>query len=207
MRVFFDLKAKFGFALVYMGDRLNFNGSYRFFLKVAFAYLVISVFLPVAFVSLPKDVYYSYPTGYDGPYYSTSYRTWIFYWSFLWVEETVSTSPLLPPDPFIVGTWVGFLPDYGDWAPPLRSTLTQSIFPLQMVLIILGFLTMKKARRALSIIPFLLGVTILAALYYYTAHLYWGPLSFGFWTLIVVTLFTSIGLARAHKLMEISPDN
>lgn len=178
---------------------MNFNGSYRFFLKVAFAYFVISVFLPVAFVSLPVNVYYSYPTGYDGPYYSTSYRTWIFYWSFLWAEETVSTSPLLPPEPSMVGTWVGFLPDYGSWDPPLRSTLTQSIFPLQMVLTILGFLTMKKARRALSIMPFLLGVTILAALYYYTAHLYWGPLSFGFWILIVVTLFTSTALTRAKK--------
>jgi hypothetical protein len=187
-----------------MGDRLNFNGGYRFFLKVAFAYLVVSVFLPVAFVSLPMHVYFLYPTGYDGPYYSTDYRKWVFYWSFMWVEETVSTS-LLTPEPSMIGTRVGFLPDYGDWGPPLRSTLTQSIFPLQMVLIILGFLTVKKARRALSIIPFLLGVTILAALCYYTAHLYWaaqlywGPLSFGFWILVVVTLFTSIALTRAKK--------
>ena len=61
----------------------------------------------------------------------------------------------------------------------------------------------KKARRALSITPFLLGMIILAALYYYPAHLYFGTPTFDFWILIVVTLFTLIALARAKKCARI----
>jgi len=183
---------------VYLGDRLNFR-SYRFFLKVAFVYLVVSLFLPFAFVSLSMHVYPLYPADYDGPYFSTSYRNWVFYWSFMYVEETVSTSTSLPPDPSMVGTRLGGLPDYWGWTPSLRSTSIQSIFPLQVVLIILGFLTVKKARRTLSVIPFLIGMIILAALYYYTATLYYGTPSLGFWILTVATLFASIALAQTKK--------
>ena len=172
----------------------------RFFLKVAFAYLVVSLFLPFAFESTFMSCRYLWPADYDGPFWSPSYRVWSFYWSFLYVSETVPISllppsTLLPPDPMIVGIKVSFLPEIWGW----RAPLLQSIFPLQMVLLVLGFFTVKRARKALSVIPFFLGMIVLTALYYFKSLQHSGTPIFGFWVLIVATLFTSIALTRAKK--------
>ncbi|MCK5632047.1 hypothetical protein KAH85_05780 [Candidatus Bathyarchaeota archaeon] len=70
---------------------------------------------------------------------------------------------------------------------------------LQIALVLLGFFTVKLARRAWSLVPFFLGILALDVLSWYAATAYYRSLSFGFWVLIVVTLFISIALVRAKN--------
>lgn len=164
------------------------------------------MFLPFAFGSTTLITNYLWTADYSGPFLSPSYRTYTFYWSFLYVEETKPAflfppSMSLPPDPVLVRTRVGFLPEIWGWNTPLLH----SIFPLQIVLLALGFYMVKNPQNPLRVATLFLGWLIgLLIVSYFTATSTLGTLSFGFWALILATLFASIALARAKKWAKLT---
>ena len=177
---------------------MNFDRGYRFFLKVAFVYLVASMFLPFGFDSGFLSVHYLWPSDYDGPTISPLYRDWGFYWSFIVIREVevvptlLPPSMLLPPDQDYVGLRVRLLPEYWGWRPNPRSILF-----LQVGLIILGFLTLRIAKSARSIIPFFLGILSLSFLHLSAVSLDFTTPSYGLWISIFSTIFTTIAIERA----------
>ena len=178
---------------------LNFDRGYRFFLKVAFVFLVASIFLPFAFETM---IHTTYSTAHDMP--SRTLRDRSFYWSFMYVSVDVQISPDEPfGQPNVWTLWL-FPPRY--WEGPITSVRPnplRSIFVLQIALVLLGFITVKKARRAWSLAPFFLGIIALDALCFRIATTYHRTPSFGFWILVVATLFISISLVRVENWMEV----
>ena len=177
---------------------MNFNRGYRFFLKVAFVYLVASVLLPFGGSSGFRTSQYLWTSGYGGPTISPLYRVLDFHWSFIYVRgaEVVPLpfppSMMLPPDQDLVGIRASLLPEYWSWRPAPRSILF-----LQVGLIILGFLTIRMAKSARSIIPFFLGILSLSFLHLSAVSLDFTTPSYGLWISIFSTIFTTIAIERA----------
>jgi hypothetical protein len=184
-----ELKLKSGQLECSQGRLLNFDRGYRFFLKVAFVFLVASIFLPFAYETLIIRPILQIRS---------------FYWSFIRVGVSDVVSPDAPLDQSSVSTWWLFPPRY--WvtyearSPSDRSSiLLGSMFALQITVVLLGVFAVTQARRAWSLMPFFLGILALDALTWYAATAYYRPLSFGFWVLVVATLFISIALIRAKN--------
>lgn len=173
---------------------MNFDRGYRFFLKAAFACLVASMFLPFGFDS---GLILSEHLGASGdsrpsPFYG--YRC--FYWSFIVIQKVeVVPSPfppsaLRPIDQDLVGLFVMLLPNYWGLRPNPRIILF-----LQVSLIILGLITIRRAKSARSIIPFFLGILSLSFLHLSAVSLDVSILSCGL--SIFSTIFTYIAIGRA----------
>jgi hypothetical protein len=109
------------------------------------------------------------------------------------VEVVPSPLPpymLLPVDQDFVGLSVGFFPEYWVWRPYPRSILF-----LQMSLIILGFITILKAKSARSIIPFFLGIFYLSFIHFSAVSLDVSILSCG--VSILSNIFATLAIGRA----------
>ena len=171
---------------------MNFDRDYRFFLKVAFAFLVASILLPFAFETM---ISMTYSTGGGS---SRTFRDRSFYWSFMYVSVDVQISPDEPVgQPNVWTLWL-FPPRY--WEGPITSVRPnplRSMFVLQIALLALGFFTVKQARRVRSLVPFFLGILVLDVLCFSIATTYYRTPSFGCWLLVVATLFIYIALIRA----------
>ena len=174
---------------------MNFDRGYRFFLKAAFVFLVASIFLPFAFETM---IHTTYSTAHDMP--SRTLRDRSFHWSFMYVRATVPAAPDEPLDQPSVWTLWLFPPRY--WEGSMTSSRPNPLRPmfvLQIALLFLGFITVKKARKVWSIVPFFLGIIALDVLCFRIATTYYRTPSFGFWILLVATLFIYIALTRAKS--------
>lgn len=184
---------------------MNFNRDYKFFLKIAVAFLQCSILLPFAIESATYRVLLNvnYVPGYEpGTAVSQlpptgTYRELVFQWSFmrLWVNLPISMTGSPEQIQTRIGPWVQ-VPPYC-WR--LSSRLVSSILVLQIVLVVLGYLTVIKAQEAKRLLLFFLGIIALGTLYWHYSLLTSVALSFSFWILIVVALFTMIAIERAPK--------
>jgi len=161
--------------------RLGILQDPRFFLKVAFVFLVVSIVLPYSAESYGLLVHWnpapSWPAGYA---LSQGYKNWAFRWSFMLVRVTVPDSVAHPYDYEFVGThWSYFLGYWDFYGDPVISITLLSIFILQLALIPLLFITWRRASTVLSLMPLFLGGTLLNGFYLYIIKIF-GSLSFGF---------------------------
>jgi hypothetical protein len=164
---------------------------------VAFVFLVASILLPFAFETMITRTITQPPVIPE-----ITYRDRSFYWSFTYVRVSMQIAPDEPPGQQSV--WTLWLTPPRCWEiqiTSIRPNSLQSMFVLQITLVLLGFFTVKWARRARSLAPFFLGIIALDAFSWYVATEYYRTPSFGFWVLIVATLFISIALMRAKNWM------
>jgi len=179
---------------------LKISRDYKFFLKVACVFLVVSIFLPFAIEPTGMVVFYNPgPTWPSGVSTSQTYRAWTFRWSFMNVRITTPEQNPHPYDADFVGTQWLFLLDYWSFYPPTHACMLGTLFALQAILIPLHLFILKKAKTPLNVLVFFLGVATLLVLSYGALRLFNGTPSFGFWLVIVATLFTLISFARTKK--------
>ena len=173
---------------------MNFDRDYRFFLKVAFVCLVASMFLPFGFDSGRILSEHLGASGDSRPKPLYGYRC--FYWSFIVIQKIEVVPSSLPPsvlqpiDQDLVGLFVMLLPNYWGLRPNPRITLF-----LQVSLIILGFITILKAKSTRSIIPFYLGILSLSFIHLSAVSLDISILSCGI--SIFSTIFATLAIGRA----------
>jgi len=179
---------------------LKISKDYKFFIKVAFVVLVVSILLPYAIEPMGLHVFYNpSPTWPSGVPTSQTYKTWTFRWSFLNVRITTTWRNTHPYDADFVGTQWVFLIEYWTIYPQATSTLLGTIFALQVILIPLYLFTLKKATTPRNVIPLFLGVTTLLILYFGILQRFSGVPSFGFWLTIVAILFTLIPFVKRRS--------
>jgi len=179
---------------------LKISRDYKFFLKVAFVFLLGSIFLPYTIEPMGLHVFYNPgPTWPSGVPTSQTYKTWTLRWSFSAVRFTLPGWNPHPYDADFVGTtWLFFL-EYWDFYPAATSALLNAIFALQAILIPFYLFTLRKTITPRNVIPLFLGVTTLLILYFGILQRFSGVPSFGFWLTIVAILFTLIPFVKRRS--------
>jgi len=188
------MKLNIGLVKYVMELGLKVSRDHKFFLKVALVFLGASVILPFATGHFYIFTYVSVP-GYGLP--TEQYK--VFHWSFMTIEFVSQETA------FHAEGWkynrTNVLLFTENWYVPesLGFNILISTFILQIILLPMGFITLKKSTRTRSSIPLLLGVTTLNILYLYYCFIFSRSVSFGFYLSIIATLFVLIDLVRAKK--------